>query len=81
MACLLIKTVPSQEEIDAFKHALDNCYFDTCDADALLSLAKNVGHEHIETLDKQLSTLVAEPGTLDKPGMVLCIDSLGALEK
>ena len=58
---LIIKTVPTQEEIDAFKKALDNCYVETADAEATENLAKMMGVD-IETLDNQLSTL----GALEK---------------
>lgn len=42
---LIIKTVPTQEEIDAFKKALDNCYVETADAEATDNFAKMTGAE------------------------------------
>ena len=49
---LIIKTVPTQEEIDAFKKALDNCYVETADGEPCQpseNLAKMTGAEILET--------------------------------
>lgn len=75
--------MPTQEEIDAYVQAMDNCFIDTAAYDATMALARNTGTEQdIETIFEKLAKLTNVPMATGKSRdpVVFMLDSLSALE-
>lgn len=52
---LVVKHIPTQEELAAYVQAMDNCFIDTADYDATTVLARNTGTEQaMETIFEKL---------------------------
>lgn len=82
-AGLAIQHLPTQEELDAYVKAMDNCFIDTADYDATMALARNtVNEQDIETIFKKLAKLTVVPIASGKSRdpVVFMLDSLSALE-
>ena len=82
-AGLTIQQLFTQEELDAYVQAMDNCFIDTADYDATMALARNTGTEQdMETIFEKLAKLTNVPIASGKSRdpVVFMLDSLGALE-
>lgn len=82
-AGLTIQQLFTQEELDAYVQAMDNCFIDTADYDATMALARNTGTEQdMETIFEKLAKLTTVPMATGKSRdpVVFMLDSLGALE-